>query len=151
MEMQPTFAFYNANLQNASDIEGFNVVLRRLLDRLIKRAALGNSTRKFALGNEDAPNFQTIYALSECTPDLASIDCNNCLQGLVGSISQCCNGKQGAKIVTPSCDLKYDTFSFYDPVAASPTPSPLPPPRAQPVLPPPLQLLPPTQGTYGGQ
>ncbi|XP_041023456.1 putative receptor-like protein kinase At4g00960 isoform X4 [Juglans microcarpa x Juglans regia] len=145
MEEQPMFAFYNT--QNASDVEGFNNVLRPLLDRLRKSAAFGNSTRKFALGSEKAPDFQTIYALLECTPDLASIDCNNCLERLAGYTSSCCNGRKvGGKFVTPSCDLRYEIYSFYDPAAESPPPSPPPTPIAQPVPPPPLQLLPPTQG-----
>ncbi|KAG6642517.1 hypothetical protein CIPAW_09G145900 [Carya illinoinensis] len=77
MEEQPMLAFYN--VQNASNVEGFNNVLRPLLDRLRNSAALGNSTRKFALKSEAAPDFQTIYSLLQCTPDLNSLDCNNCL------------------------------------------------------------------------
>ncbi|KAF5474684.1 hypothetical protein F2P56_006561 [Juglans regia] len=146
-EEMPMFAFYNT--QNASDVEGFYNVLRPLLDRLRKSAAFGNSTRKFALGSEKAPDFQTIYALLECTPDLASIDCNNCLESLARYTSSCCNGRKvGGRFVAPSCDLRYEIYSFYDPAAESPPPSPPPPPTpiAQPVPPPPQQLLPPTKG-----
>ncbi|XP_041023455.1 putative receptor-like protein kinase At4g00960 isoform X3 [Juglans microcarpa x Juglans regia] len=146
MEEQPMFAFYNT--RNASDVEGFNNVLRPLLDRLRNSTALGNSIRKFALGSEAAPDFQTIYSLLQCTPDLNSLDCNNCLLKLSEYTSSCCNGqKVGGVFVTPSCYLRYETYSFYDPAAESPPPSPPPPPITQPVPPPPvLQLLPPTQG-----
>nr|POE85272.1 cysteine-rich receptor-like protein kinase 26 [Quercus suber] len=116
---------------NAVDVEAFNNVLGPLLDSLRKRAAKGNSTRKFALQSVPAPNFQTIYSLLQCTPDLSELDCNTCLQVLQGYTSSCCNGKQGGIFRTPSCVLRYETYSFYDPSAESPPPPPpLPPPTA---------------------
>ncbi|GLT65399.1 hypothetical protein SLA2020_378350 [Shorea laevis] len=84
MESQPIRAFYNTG--NVSDVEGFNQVLRPLLDKLRNRAASGNSTRKFAAESAAAPDFQTIYALVECTPDLDQLDCNNCLGTVAGYI-----------------------------------------------------------------
>jgi hypothetical protein len=145
MESQPLIAYYNTG--NVSDVEGFNRVLRPLLERLRNGAASGNSTRKFALGSNLALNFLTINALVECTPDLDQTDCNNCLLAAEEFIPQCCNGKQGGKYVTPSCDLRYEIYSFYDPTAEAPPPSLVPPPP--PVLtvsPPPVLLPPPTQG-----
>jgi hypothetical protein len=103
MEASPLYAFYNT--ANVSDVEGFNQVLRPLLDGLRDCAASGNSARKFAAGSADAPAFQTMYTLVECTPDLDKLECNNCLGTAAGFIPQCCNGKQGGKYVTPSCDL----------------------------------------------
>jgi hypothetical protein len=141
MEASPLYAFFNT--ANVSDVEGFNQVLRPLLDGLRDRAASGNSTRKFAAGSAAAPAFQTIYALVECTPDLDYLECNNCLGTAAGFIPQCCNGKQGGKYVTPSCDLRYEVYSFYDPAAEAPPPSPLPSP---PPSPPPVPPLSPTQG-----
>ncbi|XP_062162264.1 cysteine-rich receptor-like protein kinase 44 isoform X4 [Alnus glutinosa] len=142
MESQPLIAYYNTG--NVSDVEGFNRVLRPLLERLRNGAASGNSTRKFALGSDLAPNFQTIYALVECTPDLDQTDCNNCLLATQGFIPQCCNGKQGGVYVTPSCNLRYETYGFYDPKAEAPPPPPSPPP--QPASFPPVLPPPPTQG-----
>ncbi|KAB1227480.1 Cysteine-rich receptor-like protein kinase 25 [Morella rubra] len=153
MESSPLYAFYNT--ANVSDVEGFNQVLRPLLDRLIKRAASGNSTRKFALASVPAPAFQTLYALVECTPDLDELECSYCLVAAQQFIPQCCDGKQGGKYVTPSCDLRYEVYPFYDPAAEAPPPStstPSPPQPQQPVLPPsppPIKALPPTEGKGG--
>jgi hypothetical protein len=145
MESWPLFSFYNTG--NVSDVEGFNGVLRPLLKRLRNSAASGNSTRKFALGNDLAPNFQTIFALAECTPDLDQLGCNNCLLTAEGFIPQCCNGKQGGRYVTPSCDLRYEIYAFYDPTAEATPPSPVPPPPpVLPASPPPALPPPPTQG-----
>nr|POF03092.1 cysteine-rich receptor-like protein kinase 26 [Quercus suber] len=96
-----------ANTANFSDVEGFNDGLRPLLDSLRNRAASGNSTHKFALKSVAAPKFQTIYSLVECTPDLSELDCSSCLQRLQDYIPLCCDGKQGLKFVTPSCDLRF--------------------------------------------
>ncbi|KAL4628559.1 hypothetical protein ACB092_05G248000 [Castanea dentata] len=131
MEARPLIAA--ANTQNFSDVESFNDVLRPLLDSLRNRAASGNSTHKFALKSVAAPKFQTIYSLVECTPDLSELDCSSCLQQLQDYIPQCCDGKQGVKFVTPSCDLRYEIYPFY---ASSAEPPPSPPPSSPP--PPPL-------------
>ena len=80
MEARPLITA--TNTANFSDVEGFNDVLRPLLDSLRNRTASGNSTHKFALKSVAAPKFQTIYSLVECTPDLCELDCSSCLQQL---------------------------------------------------------------------
>ncbi|KAL4628563.1 hypothetical protein ACB092_05G248300 [Castanea dentata] len=132
MEANPLIAFYNTG--NVQDVEAFNNVLLPLLNRLRNRTASGNSTRKFALQSASAPNFQTIYALLECTPDLSKLECNSCLEQVQSYIPQCCNGKQGGKFVSPSCDIRFEVYSFYDP-SVEPPPSP-PPPSPSPSPPP---------------
>jgi hypothetical protein len=145
MEDSPIHAWYN--IRDVPDVEGFNGVLRPLLESLISRAASGNSTRKFAVGSAAAPDFQTIHALAECTPDLDRLQCNNCLDSVKGYIPQCCNGKQGGKFAAYSCDIRFEIYGFYDttyeapPHSSVPLPSPVPPPSSPLVLPPP-----PTQG-----
>ncbi|KAM3701603.1 hypothetical protein ACB098_05G185400 [Castanea mollissima] len=141
MEANPLIAFYNTG--NVQDVEAFNNVLLPLLNRLRNRTASGNSTRKFALQSASAPNFQTIYALLECTPDLSKLECNSCLEQVQSYIPQCCNGKQGGKFVSPSCDIRFEVYSFYDPSVEpppsppppSPSPSPSPPPSPSPQVP----------------
>jgi hypothetical protein len=133
MEDNPLLAYFN--IANVSDVEGFNQVLRPLLDTLRNNAASGSSTRKFAVGSTATPDFQTIRALLMCTPNLEELECSNFLRRAVGYISQCCNGKQGGRYIAPSCDLRY-VYSFYDLVAEAPLPPPLPSP------PPSLSLVP---------
>ncbi|XP_059436939.1 cysteine-rich receptor-like protein kinase 44 [Corylus avellana] len=115
MEDSPLSAYYNT--KNVSDVEGFNKVLKPLLDRLRIRAASGSSTRKFAVGSAAAPDFETIHALLMCTPDLDELECSNCLRKAAEYIPKCCDGKQGGRYIAPSCDLRYEVYSFYDPAA----------------------------------
>lgn len=142
MEASPLLAFYNTG--DVSDVEAFNNVLLPLLNILRNRTASGNSTHKSALQSAPAPNFQTIYALLECTPDLSKLECNSCLQQIQSFIPQCCNGKQGGKFVTPSCDIRFEVYSFYDPSVepppSLPPPSPSPPPLVPSAASPPPEL-----------
>lgn len=122
--------FYLSNPGNASDMDQFNKVLRDLLDELKGQA----SQETFASGNESGPGFSTIYGLMQCSPDLSSVPCSNCLDGLMTSIYSCCGGKVGARIYNPSCQLRYETYLFYNetiveapPPQLPPTPLPVPP------------------------
>ncbi|KAL0012487.1 hypothetical protein SO802_007595 [Lithocarpus litseifolius] len=130
MEANPLITFYNTG--DVPDVEAFNNVLFPLLNSLKNRTASGNSTYKFAAQSASAPNFQTIYALLECTPDLSKLECNSCLEQVQSYIPQCCNGKQGGKFVSPSCDIRFEVYSFYDP-SVEPPPSPLPPSPSPPL------------------
>uniref|UniRef100_A0A166IV55 Uncharacterized protein n=1 Tax=Daucus carota subsp. sativus TaxID=79200 RepID=A0A166IV55_DAUCS len=124
---------YLPNPGNASDMDQFNKVLRDLLDELKGQA----SQETFASGNESGPGFSTIYGLMQCSPDLSSVPCSNCLDGLMTSIYSCCGGKVGARIYNPSCQLRYETYLFYNetiveapPPQLPPTPLPVPPSAA---------------------
>jgi len=135
METLPTFYMWNP--VNATDIDQFNQALRNLLDSLIGKATLGDSKRKFAAANVSGPASQTIFGLMQCTPDLSQQDCTECLSGVIPQIPQCCDGKRGGRIVRPSCNFRYETYSFYDPthVEIPPAPAPAPAPKVS-ALPP---------------
>ncbi|XP_041017376.1 cysteine-rich receptor-like protein kinase 10 [Juglans microcarpa x Juglans regia] len=113
--------------RNASDVDAFTRVLVPLLERLQNLTAAGNSTRKFAAGRA-AQDTQTIYALLMCTPDLDELDCKSCLEQTREWVFRpCCKGKLGGRYMSPSCDLRYETYPFYDLKAETPPPSLLPP------------------------
>ncbi|XP_031260607.1 cysteine-rich repeat secretory protein 38-like isoform X1 [Pistacia vera] len=116
MEFGPYFWVYNTN--NVSNWCQFNNVSRTLLDRLIKKAASGGCHRKFARGNRTTPSCQTIYALVQCTPDLSEQQCIDCLNNATALIPTACAGKQGCRVIAPSCNFRYEKdFIFYDTTA----------------------------------
>ncbi|KAK6932395.1 Protein kinase domain [Dillenia turbinata] len=121
--------FYKWNRNNVSNVDEFNQDLGSLLNNLKNRAASGDSLRKYATGNVSL-DFQTIYGLVQCTPDLTETECNNCVESARNSIPTCCDGKKGGRVIYPSCNIRYETYQFYnsDPYSspASP-PSPSPP------------------------
>lgn len=119
MEFGPYFWMYDVRA-NVSNWNEFSKVLGTLLDRLKKIAASGGSHRKFATGIKTTPSSQTIYALVQCTPDLSKQQCIDCLSNATALIPKCCVGKQGGRVIAPSCNFRYENDSFYDPTGKPP-------------------------------
>lgn len=79
--------------------------------------------------------FQNIYALMQCTPDISSGDCDNCLRQSVIDYQSCCGEKTGGYVMRPICFFRWQllTFSkaFGNITLAPPSPPPSPPPLLQ--------------------
>ncbi|XP_028112960.1 putative receptor-like protein kinase At4g00960 isoform X3 [Camellia sinensis] len=129
----PPFFQPNQNYVKNTSLEQFNNDLRTLLDRLRSQASSGDLRRKFAAGNTTAPEFKTIYGLEQCTPDLSEQQCGDCLTKAIEAIPSFCAGKQGGRFATPSCNFRFETYSFFNEIPAD-SPPPLSPPAgpAQP-------------------
>ncbi|XP_010052562.2 cysteine-rich repeat secretory protein 38 [Eucalyptus grandis] len=67
---------------------------------------------------------QQRYGLVQCSRDINSTECSSCLAQLTEDIKQCCEGKRGWRILSPSCNLRYENYSFYQQQVASPQPTP---------------------------
>ncbi|KAL4593750.1 hypothetical protein ACB092_M014800 [Castanea dentata] len=147
MEDSPAFFMWNANNVSAN-YDQFSQDLRTLLDSQRGQAAKGGSLRKFAAGNATAPNFQTLYSLVQCTPDLSAQDCSDCLAGAMGDIPNCCDRKQGGRVIRPSCNLRFEVSLFYDPTADNASSLSLspPPPSVPSVSSPASNNTPPAKG-----
>ncbi|CAA6668751.1 unnamed protein product [Spirodela intermedia] len=113
------------NTGNVSDVPTFDRLLGELLDNLTIRAS--SSERRFATGVVDFTSFQKIYALVQCTRDLAPETCNTCLMDEISYIPQCCEAKKGARVIGGSCYLRYEVAPFFNPSAAADPPAPPPP------------------------
>ncbi|KAI4295818.1 hypothetical protein L6164_035821 [Bauhinia variegata] len=129
METDPPY--YIWNYKNATSRDKYNEVVRDLLEKLRSKTASGDSRRKFAAANETFLSFQNIFAFLQCTPDLSEQQCNDCLVGSISDIGFWCAGRVRCRIFKPSCNLRFDTRSFYDPDAVD-APLTLPPPQASP-------------------
>nr|GME12035.1 putative receptor-like protein kinase At4g00960 [Ipomoea batatas] len=118
---------YLWNEKNSSSTDQFNQDLQKLLDSLRDRAANGFPLRKFATGNTSGPDFQTIYAAVQCSPDLSAQDCSDCLVSAFADLPECgCFGKNGGTVVGRSCNFRYDTQHFFNYTLIGPPPSPAP-------------------------
>ncbi|KAF5728616.1 hypothetical protein HS088_TW21G00764 [Tripterygium wilfordii] len=114
---EPYFSEYNSS--KVPDVEQFSEAVRSLLFSIRDKAPLGSSLRKFATGKADFGNSRTIYALTQCTPDLAYYDCYNCLESAVTYYPNFI-GNTAGRIYFPSCYARYDMIQFYE--TASDTP-----------------------------
>ncbi|GLU23231.1 hypothetical protein SLE2022_392540 [Rubroshorea leprosula] len=139
---------YMWNMKNVTNVGAFNNALGTLLHNLSNKAALGDSLLKFATGTAPVPPTDTIYALVQCTPDLSQLQCNSCLSDAIKQIPECCNGKQGGRVIMPSCNIRFEIYLFYGKATGEPPPpeqpsSPPPPlPEQPPSPPPPLTEMP---------
>ncbi|XP_020233095.1 cysteine-rich receptor-like protein kinase 26 [Cajanus cajan] len=114
-------AYFVWNLHDAPNPQHFNQVVKNLLDGLRTTAASALSARKYAASTATGPDAQLVYGLAQCTPDLSGPQCNNCLLQSIAEIPRCCNNRIGARILRPSCYVRYETdFPFYGPPAQTP-------------------------------
>ncbi|XP_060192342.1 cysteine-rich receptor-like protein kinase 10 [Lycium barbarum] len=108
--------YYMCSQWNASKPEDYNQEVYRFLGTLQSRIANGGSLLKYATGNVTVPEFQTVYALAQCIPDLVPQNCFDCLTDAYELISFC-NGKMGGRIVLLNCNFRYESYSFFKDVA----------------------------------
>ncbi|XP_050885887.1 cysteine-rich receptor-like protein kinase 44 isoform X3 [Lathyrus oleraceus] len=109
-----------------SEVSQFSDFLAKLLKDLAYEAVNSPSGHKFA-AKENFLGSMKVYSLAQCTPDLSVFDCNTCLQGAISSIGNCCDGKRGARSLLPSCNIRYEFYSFYNVSAVSIQPQLSPP------------------------
>lgn len=81
--------------------------------RSLIEKAMENSTELGARGEFDLGGGRKRYALVQCSRDLNSEGCKQCLEAMVDRIPQCCEHKQGWQVLAPSCIIKYDNYMFY--------------------------------------
>ncbi|KAL3740576.1 hypothetical protein ACJRO7_021797 [Eucalyptus globulus] len=129
MEREPSPILFSPG--NVPDTTQLMDVLLKTMSNIIANASAGGSGKKFAAAEANITSLRKLYALSQCTPDLTEWDCNACLQFASGYLVQ---GKQGGRVLTPSCNVRYEFYPFYNTSALL---VPAPPPRAPVSAPPP--------------
>ncbi|KAG8490932.1 hypothetical protein CXB51_014115 [Gossypium anomalum] len=120
-----TFAHNNRNI--TSNLPQYDTVWESLMDSVVTKASNGSSTLKYATGKANFTASKTIYALTQCNPNLAHNDCDSCLRELVSFYKVCCHQKQGARIQNPNYWLGWDLHGFYVPNPTTTAPSLSPP------------------------
>ncbi|KAG2688172.1 hypothetical protein I3760_09G082600 [Carya illinoinensis] len=110
------------NQQNISQPEQFKSVVKETLNNLTTEASAFNLSAKlmYATG-EAAFEDKTIYALVQCTRDLSGDGCNSCLQTAITDVLNCCYFSIGARLLSRSCYLRYELYSFYGDASKSPS------------------------------
>ncbi|KAG4380602.1 hypothetical protein AAZX31_16G179000 [Glycine max] len=109
VDTRPALAFTNAT--NISNQESFMRSMFSVMNITADEAA--KDDKKFATRQTTISEFQSLYCLAQCTPDLSPLDCRSCLSKVIGDLSWCCEGKQGASVLYPSCNVRYELYPFY--------------------------------------
>ncbi|CAN2060895.1 unnamed protein product [Malus fusca] len=131
METSPSFYMWNINNISSSGLDGFNQELWKLLESTTSEAAAGGPLRKFAFGNTNAPTFQRIFALAQCTPDISEQNCSDCLAWDIEKFHTYTYGNEGGRVYRPSCYFRFEVYPFIEPTTVKQLPSP--PPITTPV------------------
>ncbi|XP_065622601.1 cysteine-rich receptor-like protein kinase 25 [Quercus suber] len=126
----PGFAL--SNIQNITELHRFDQLVNTMMIDLESQASeVPAGSKKFKTKEANLSELKMIYSLVQCTPDLSTTDCNTCLQEAIGTLPVCCNGKQGANVLMPSCYVRYEVYPFYNIIDTAPSPAtglpPLPP------------------------
>nr|XP_034898562.1 cysteine-rich receptor-like protein kinase 10 isoform X2 [Populus alba] len=140
--LSQTPSVYMFNTQNITvDVEFNKLLVNTISDAVTVAARAPSGEKKLATKKEIYTAFESLYVLVQCTPDLSKNDCNQCLLQAILSISVCCNNKRGVRILFPSCNFRYENYSFYNQAAVV---AMSPPPLSTPAV-----LLPPSPGPIG--
>ncbi|KAJ4703243.1 Cysteine-rich receptor-like protein kinase [Melia azedarach] len=123
LELVPAAGATNVN-NITSNLTQFDMIWKSLMERNIKRASTGSCRAKFATEEANSTNFQQIYSLMQCTPDISQSDCEFCLSQSVAAYQTCCHGKQGGIIQRPNCIFRWDLYPFYNETVCPSLPPP---------------------------
>ncbi|KAI9178544.1 hypothetical protein LWI28_027750 [Acer negundo] len=112
------------NVKVVCEPEAFNQNTKELLSQLAKEAQA--TSKLYAVGEVKLGESKKLYGLTQCTMDLSSYKCKNCLDVIIGELPRCCDGKEGgnelrkrcpkqkgAIILYDSCLLKYSSVDFF--------------------------------------
>lgn len=102
--------FYMWNLNNVSDPATFNYKTKELLSQLATKASA--NPKLYATGELKLGESKKLYGLTQCTRDLSSIDCKKCLDDAISELPNCCDGKEGGRVVGGSCNFRYEIYPF---------------------------------------
>ncbi|KAL6216940.1 hypothetical protein ACLB2K_010158 [Fragaria x ananassa] len=125
LELVPAYSQSKTENISSWDLYELNQELVGLLQELRNEAAAGGGLRKFQVykGRSNKSNNQSIYGLTQCTPDLSEQDCKMCLDEGLGELQKCCYGMDYGRYDNPSCNLMYLVYDFSDPDPFESTPT----------------------------
>lgn len=126
---RPEFSLQNA--ENITNPGQFRRVLSETMTTLVSQVAFDHSKCMFDTKEVNITAYETLYILGQCTMDLSNSSCYSCLHNSVAHLAICCNGKKGARILRPSCNVRYETYLFYGVSTLAPSPSAIPHPTVR--------------------
>ncbi|GMY37074.1 Cysteine-rich receptor-like protein kinase 25, partial [Fagus crenata] len=110
---------------------GARSLMYRLMDEALKKAVL------FRADNETVSDeSEQRYGLVQCSRDINTSSCSDCFTKLMDEVKNCCESKIGWRILAPSCNIRYENYSFFQQPAVPPPPQPAVPPLTPSAQPP---------------
>ena len=127
-------------MSNTSNVTRNQIEFKDLVLSAMNQTATmaSNSSQKFDARKAYFNAFQDLYALVQCTPDLTSQECFHCLNWTINRLPI---HRVGGRIFVPSCNSRFELYSFYNESAVPTSQQQLdsaPPPPPQISIPSPL-------------
>ncbi|KAM7275233.1 hypothetical protein ACFE04_017099 [Oxalis oulophora] len=94
------------------DPEIFNNNTKVLLSNLAGKAVA--SKEFYATGETKLDESRTLYGLTQCTRDISSEYCKNCLDQIISELLSCCDAREGGRVINGSCNFRYELYPFVD-------------------------------------
>uniref|UniRef100_A0A7N2RB86 Gnk2-homologous domain-containing protein n=1 Tax=Quercus lobata TaxID=97700 RepID=A0A7N2RB86_QUELO len=107
------------NVENVTDPDTFNKELGTLFDQ-IRAQAVETRNEGLGKGKTKLSTFVTLYALVQCTRDLALVDCAQCLAIAAGNFEKFCKDRKGCRVLYSSCYVRYELYPFFFPLDSKP-------------------------------
>lgn len=103
----------NMNKVSAGNAAAFDALVTRLVAAVSEAA--GNSSTRYATGQAGfPPEKMNVYALAQCTQDLTTAQCRECLADLIGQMPKKLAGKVGGRILGVRCHIRYEKDVFFE-------------------------------------
>ncbi|KAL8214701.1 hypothetical protein R6Q57_004150 [Mikania cordata] len=81
-----------------------------LLGRLANDAS--NDLKKMFAYDDLSYKGRNISGYVQCTPDLSGPQCKQCLQASIDRLPQFCFGREGARVLAASCNVRFEFYKF---------------------------------------
>ncbi|KAG4377850.1 hypothetical protein GLYMA_18G219600v4 [Glycine max] len=103
---------YKWSLANiSSNPASFMSLLYNTMNQTAHEAAI--SGNMYSTKQANYSNSETLYCLAQCTQDLSPQNCTACLTQAIEYLPNCCEGKQGGRVLFPSCNIRYELYPFF--------------------------------------
>ncbi|KAI8525186.1 hypothetical protein RHMOL_Rhmol13G0209400 [Rhododendron molle] len=127
------------NVQNVTNSSRLKEVLQEVMANITEQAVRGDLNGRlgklnFVAAQVNYSQFQTVYGLGQCIPDMSGPLCASCLANCFTQFPICCDAKVGGRVLDllGRCNVRYEMYSFSNVFAASLPPSPVVPPPPPP-------------------
>lgn len=100
--------FYMWNVQEVDNPTRFNEKVKQLLSGLSTTAS--SNPKLYSTGVVELDKSRKLYGLVQCTRDLSKSDCKKCLDVAISELPNCCDAKQGGRVVGGSCNFRYELY-----------------------------------------
>ncbi|KAL3740565.1 hypothetical protein ACJRO7_021787 [Eucalyptus globulus] len=110
--MQPfPFARQENGWNVTEDRSRFFQLLNETMDDVLRTAPSSGPGKKMTAAKAELVGSQRLYTFAECTPDLTASDCGTCLRSAIARLPP---ETPGGNVLTPSCNVRFEMYSFYN-------------------------------------